>query len=128
MSTYTLIAFKPEHFFNDRGDDVVLPARLVREDGLTREEVVDRVFALRTERPLIEYRWGHEPDVPFEEFHAFGEEATPLDVSTEVQERYDAWEQEHHPAEYARRLERKANMNQNLRDVLQQLGYVKDST
>lgn len=127
MSTYTLIAFKPEHFFNDRGDDVVLPARLIREDGLTREQVVDRVLELRTEQPPVEYRWGHEPDVPFKEFHAFGEEATPLDVATEVQGRYDAWEREHRPMEYARRREWD-KLAREQTPILARRGYTKDTT
>lgn len=128
MSTYTLIAFKPEHCFNDRGDDVVLPARLVREDELTREQVVDRVLALRTERPLVEYKWGREPDVPFEEFHVFGEEAAPLDVATKVQERYDAWQQEHHPTEYARRREWEKRAREQTHAILARLGHAKDTT
>lgn len=75
--TYTLIAFKPEHVFWDRDSCECLPARLIREDGLTREQVLAKIDVLRKKQPEIEYGpnyglgYSKENDREFEEFHVF---------------------------------------------------------
>lgn len=81
---YTLIAFKPEKEFYDRGDDCVLPSILIREDNLSREECINKIVQLSTETPLIQYRYGQEPDCVFEEFHVI-----PISITEEVG--YDEW-------------------------------------
>lgn len=65
---YTLIAFKPE---KDDGEDVVLPARIIKEQNLSREEIHDRIKFLKKDKPIIEYKWRKEEDIPFEEFFIF---------------------------------------------------------
>lgn len=82
---YTLIAFKPEKKFCDRGADwETLPAILIREDNLSREECISRIIQLSTETPLIEYRYGLEPDCEFEEFHII-----PVSITEKIE--YDVW-------------------------------------
>lgn len=81
---YTLIAFKPEKEFYNRSDDCVLPAILIREDNLSREECINKIVQLSTETPLIQYRYGQEPDCVFEEFHVI-----PISITEEVE--YDEW-------------------------------------
>lgn len=81
---YTLIAFKPEKEFCDRGDDCVLSAILIREDNLSREECIDKIIQLSTETSLIEYRYGQESDCVFEEFHVI-----PISITEEIE--YDDW-------------------------------------
>ncbi len=81
---YTLIAFKPEKEFHNHGDDCVLSAILIREDNLSREECINKIVRLSTETPLIEYRYGQEPDCVFEEFHVI-----PIFITEEIG--YDEW-------------------------------------
>ena len=82
---YTLIAFKPEKKFCDRGADwETLPAIVIREDNLSREKCIDKIVQLSTETPLIQYRYGQEPDCVFEEFHVI-----PISITEEVRD--DEW-------------------------------------
>ena len=76
---YTLIAFKPEKHFYDRGDWELLPAQMIREDNLLREECVQRIIDLSTETPLVSYSHGEEPDNEFEEFHVI-----PIEITEEI--------------------------------------------
>jgi len=83
---YTLIAFKSEKEFCDRGADwETLPAILIREDNLSREECINKIVELSTETPLIQYRYGQEPDCVFEEFHVI-----PISITEEVG--YNEWD------------------------------------
>ncbi len=81
---YTLIAFKPEKEFHNHGDDCVLSAIVIREDNLSREKCIDKIVQLSTETPLIQYRYGQEPDCVFEEFHVI-----PISITEEVRD--DEW-------------------------------------
>lgn len=79
---YTLIAFKPEKEFCDRGADwETLPAILIREDNLSREQCIEKIVKLSTETPLIKYRYGQEPDCVFEEFHVI-----PISITEEIED------------------------------------------
>lgn len=82
---YTLIAFKPEKHFHDRGDWELLPARMIREDNLSREECIRRIIDLSTETPLIDYRRGLEPDCEYEEFHII-----PISITEDIEN--DIWD------------------------------------
>lgn len=122
-NVYTLIAFKPEYQFHDRGDDEVLPARCEREEHDTLESVIERVTKLRTERPLVEYRYGQQKDVVFDSFWVF--EAPPIDVDDEVRRRVRAWREQHDAVNLARDDQREAEWREvNTRSLerLRELG------
>lgn len=104
---YTLIAFKPAYQFHDRGDDYVLPARCEREDFDTVEALIERVVFLRTDRPLVKYRYGHENDLVFEQFWTF-QDAQTLDVTEDVAAQVLAWRRVHDAVNLAREDRRDA--------------------
>lgn len=68
---YTLIAFKPEKVYNDRGDSECHPAKLSRYDNLTREEAINEIFQLSKDPQYEEGKLWLYCDEPFEEFHIF---------------------------------------------------------
>src|SRR5574338_1266680 len=68
---YTLIAFKPHKMFNDRGDDYCLPAKLIREDNLTKNKIFERIKFLASDTPYEDFCYGKEEDIEFNEFHIF---------------------------------------------------------
>lgn len=78
---YTLIAFKPEKQFYDRGDWELLPAKIIREDNLSTKECIQKIVELSTETPIVSYSHGEEPDNEFEEFHVI-----PIEITEDVED------------------------------------------
>lgn len=71
MSSYfTLVAYKPEKVFWDRGDMVVLPSIFVREEFDDEKALLNRWKELKQPQK-VKYEWGIEEDKSFEQFHLF---------------------------------------------------------
>jgi hypothetical protein len=60
---YTLIAFKPEEPYWDYGDKRVHPADLIREESLTKDEIINRISQL-AKNP-------NDSDCAYDQFHIF---------------------------------------------------------
>jgi hypothetical protein len=66
----TLIAFKPEKIFDNRGEICCLPSQIYRRDNLTEEQLVELVDKLKIPE-IRTYQYGEEMDCPYDEFHIF---------------------------------------------------------
>lgn len=92
---HTLIAFKPERVYNDRGDTEYHPAKFSRFDNLTREEVINEIFELSKDPQYEEGKSWLYCDCPFEEFHVFEYKEENIDTQEEFDDIYwikdEAW-------------------------------------
>ncbi len=66
---YTLIAFKPEESNWYADEKEVYPASLIRENDLSREDVIRRIFELSRKPEFINNTSRFNSDCPYEEFH-----------------------------------------------------------
>lgn len=89
----TLIAFKPEKIFDDRGETYCLPSQIYRKDNLTEEQLIELVDKLKIPEIRL-YQYGEEIDYPYDEFHifpsvgsSFEEELTLYDIQEIVDSR-----------------------------------------
>lgn len=68
---YTLIAYKPEKSYWCGGDKEIHSANLIREDNLTRNEVVNKIFELSKDPEYLKDGSWLYSDCPYDDFHIF---------------------------------------------------------
>lgn len=68
---YTLIAYKPEESYWCGGNKEIHSAFLTREDNLTRDEVVNKIFELSKDPEYLKDGSYFYSDCPYEDFHIF---------------------------------------------------------
>lgn len=68
---YSLIAFKPEKIYWCGDDKEVHPALLIKENDLSREEIIQKIFELSKKPEFLKNGSILYSDCPYEEFYIF---------------------------------------------------------